>query len=168
MKLSSKDRESIVNTIMQGDANYADLGRKYGVSREYVRQLAYQAGVTGREQRADRREDWLSEEAESLVEDREYYVPPRWSERRYTRAQFEWWLGINDPELLKRWDAAQKLPISNSGHATPDNQRCTECGVWKPWDKFYSDLSRIYGKSSRCQLCAKDQAREAYHLGRQS
>ncbi len=168
MKLSSAAREAIVNRVMQGDVNYADLGRKHGVSREYIRQLAYQAGVTGREQRAERREDRLSEEAEMLVEDREQYVPPRWGERVYTREQFEEYLAENDPDLLHRWNDAQTLPLSTSGHATPDHQRCTDCKVWKPWDEFYDDASRIYGRSSRCAECAREQARASYHAGRES
>ncbi len=168
MSLSSKAKEAIVNRIMQGDANYAELGRKHGVSREYIRQLAYQAGVTGREQRAERRDGRLSEEAESLVYDREMYVPPRWSERIYTRQQFEAFLEENDSALLARWRKAQALPISRSGHAHPNGQRCTDCEQWKRWDEFYLDSSRIYGRSSRCQECARAQAKEAYHAGRES
>lgn len=168
MKLSTAAREAIVNRIMQGNANYAELGRKHGVSREYIRQLANLAGVTGRAQRAERIEAAISDEALLLVEDREQYVPPRWGERIYTRAQFEWWLHQNDHELLKRWESAQTLPLSRSGHATPFNQRCTDCKLWKQWGEFYADSSRIYGSSSRCQECAREQAREAYQLGRES
>lgn len=162
MPLSSADREAIIRAVFTSQLTFAELGRKHGVSREYIRQLAQEAGTTGKELRDERREDALSAEAELLVEDREYYIPPRWSERTYTRVQFETFLGLNDAGLLIRWQAAQALPLSRSGHATPNNQRCPDCEVWKEWDDFYSDTSRVYGRSSRCRLCAKDQAKAAY------
>ena len=164
MALSSADRRRIHTALDSGKDSFAEIGRRYGVSREYIRQLANEEGITGQDRRRDIRHAVISLEAEFLVEDREQYVPPRWSERVYTRAQFELWLGINDKPLLKRWKAAQKLPLSRSGHASPTNQRCTDCGLWLPWSEFYSDTSRVYGKSSRCQDCAKIQARASYAI----
>ncbi len=162
MSLTDSQRSAIIRAVFTSQLTFAALGRKYGVSREYIRQLAQEAGTTGKGIREERRADALASEAELLVEDRESYVPPRWSERIYTRAQFERFLELNDTGLLIRWQAAQALPLSRSGHANPNGQRCTDCEVWKSWDEFYSDTSRVYGKSSRCQECARDQAKAAY------
>lgn len=166
MSLSSAQRRGIIKSVLTNQHTFADLGRKYGVSREYIRQLANDAGTTGRELRSEKLEDALSAEAEDLVVDRESWVPPRWASRIYTRAQFEAFLKKYDKGLLKRWKAAQALPLSRSGHAHPETQRCTDCKLWKPWEAFYSDTSRVYGKSSRCQDCAKTQAREQYEKGK--
>ncbi len=166
MSLTSKQRDAIIAAVLTNQHTFAALGRKYGVSREYIRQLANDAGTTGRELRQEKMEDALSAEAEYLVEDRESWVPPRWAGRIYTRVQFEAFLKKYDKGLLRRWKAAQSLPISRSGHANPNGQLCTDCEVWKGWDDFYSDTSRTYGKSSRCQDCARDQARGQYQKGK--
>ncbi len=168
MSLSSQARKTIILEVMAGPVSFADLGRRYGVSREYIRQLAGTAGITGREMRREKRDNAMRAEAEFLVEDRERYVPPRWGQRIYSRAQFEAFLAETDHALLARWLKAQELPISRSGHANPDNQMCSDCHLWKGWDEFYLDASRTFGRSSRCAECAKIQTREAYRAGRDS
>lgn len=161
MSLSEKDRAAIIAEALTGLTTFAAIGRRFGVSREYIRQLAAEEGIIRRVQTAERRADKISEDVLAIIADREQWVPARWAKRPYTKAQFLEWLMSHDEKLHQRWRDADELPTSRSGRANPDEQQCIDCDEWFPWHRFYPDKSRPFKKSARCKECARAQAKEA-------
>lgn len=161
MSLSEKERAAIIDEALVGLTTFAAIGRRFGVSREYIRQLAAEEGIIRKVQTAERRADRISEDALSIIADREQYVPARWAKRPYTKQQFLAFLMTHDRKLYERWLDADELPISRSGRANPDEQQCVDCDNWYPWSGFYPDRSRSFNRSARCMECAKAQAKEA-------
>ena len=152
-RIDERDREVIAGRVQAGET-LQSIAEDYDFTREWIRQIALSAGVVASEVRADRKTGFLAGEADDLVADRERWVPPRFSKRAYTQGEFEAFIARYRHDLLDRWRVAQKLPISRSGHANPEGQRCAECHAWKSWDQFYKDASRPYGFDSRCSVCS--------------
>ena len=156
MTLTETQQREVVDRVLAGES-MASIGRDVGLSRERVRQLALAAGVAGRRVRLSRREQRIRDAALEIIEGRENWVPARFRGRGFKQPQFEAFLETELPELYSRWIAADQLPVSNSGHANPTQQRCIDCHQWKPWVSFYGDKRATFGKSLRCIKCAKGQ-----------
>lgn len=158
-RIDERDREAIASRVQAGETLQA-IADDYEFTREWIRQIALSAGVVPSTVRAERKDMALASDAEGIVEDREEWVPPRFSKRPYTQGEFEAFLANYRPLLLTRWRAAQELPISRSGHARPLAQRCALCHEWKAWDLFYKDSSRPFGFSALCAACSLAKVRE--------
>lgn len=43
-----------------------------------------------------------------------------------------------------------------------DGRHCLECGIWKPWDRFYAYRDGTNGKRPRCIECSREVGRRDY------
>lgn len=152
-------KQELVDRVLGGESMQS-VALDLGMSRERVRQIALEFGVTGTSVRAFKKKRQIEADAAEIITLRKRWVPPRFSKRPYTQAEFEAHLKMSDPGLYAEWIEAEQLPLSKSGHADPNGQRCSDCHQWQGWDRFYSDKSRRYGKSSRCVDCARKNADE--------
>jgi Sigma-70, region 4. len=157
--MDDKEKQALVDRVLDGETMQS-VALDLGISRERVRQIALEFGVTGASVRILRRNRQIEVDAPEIITLRGHWVPPRFVKRPYTQSQFEEHLKVSDPGLYAEWIEADQLPLSKSGHADPHGQRCSDCHQWQGWDRFYSDKSRRYGKSSRCVDCAKKNADE--------
>lgn len=157
--MDDKQKQFLVDRVKAGESMQA-VAYEHGISRERVRQICLEFGVTGASVRVDRRNAAIEADAPGIIGRRQQWIPARFSKRPYTQAQFEEHLAAWNIDLYTAWREADKLPVSKTGHADPQGQRCSDCHQWQAWDRFYGDRSRPYGKSSRCIPCAKKNADE--------
>lgn len=140
------------------------VARSESVSRETVRRRIAVLGVTPRAARTALRGRMIDAAAPLIVAERERWVPARFSERPFSREEFERRLELSDPALLLRWRAAQSLPVSYSGAASPDGRTCLVCGERLPWSEFYANASSPTGHASSCKECAAAEVRRYQEL----
>jgi len=155
-KIDKKQHAVIAMRIANGETLQA-VATDLGVTRERVRQIARDADVHPRRMHTEARNALIESQAEKLITDREWWIPSRFSERGYTKKQFLEWLTENRPDLLDRFERAQKLPLSPSGSADPSGRLCLMCKKRKPWDEFYKDHNAINGHSQKCIPCAREE-----------
>jgi hypothetical protein len=156
-KIDKAEHETIAARVKRGD-KLRLIGDDYGVSRERIRQIAADAGVTARRVFKKDLNERISEDAVQIIEDRENWIPARFSTRGFTRKQFELFLIDHNRPLYDRWYYATLLPSSSTGVATPNGRKCVTCHLRKPWSEFYSSKHGINGKSQRCVPCTKEMA----------
>ena len=153
-----KDKHAvIVARVMRGD-KLSTIGDDYGVSRERIRQIAADGGVTARSVRRAALNERIQDAALQIIEDRESWIPARFSKRDFTRKQFEVFLIDHNSSLYDRWYYAELLPSSSTGVANPNGRKCVTCHLRKPWSEFYSSKHGINDKSQRCIPCTKTMA----------
>lgn len=156
-KIEKSKHGSIAARVSRGD-KLQDIGDDYGVSRERIRQIAQDEGVTAKLVAQKKLNALIQDEALQIIVDRENWIPPRFATRSFTRKQFELYLIDHNRLLYDRWYYATQLPTSSSGVATPNGRKCVTCHIRKPWSEFYSSTQGINGKAQRCIPCTKEMA----------
>jgi len=150
-----KSKHTLIASRVSGGETLQSIADDLGVTRERIRQIARHCGVVPSRITRDTRDELIKAQADQIVKDREWWIPSRFSERGFTRAQFEEWLFEHDGLLLARWVSAQDLPTSTTGVANPNQRRCVMCHEWKPWSEFYNDRHGVNGKAQKCADCSR-------------
>jgi hypothetical protein len=162
-KIDKSKHETIGARVKRGD-RLQTIGDDYGVSRERIRQIAKEQGAVPNEITIEKRNLLIADVALEIIEEREQWIPSKFSERGFTRKQFESFLEGHNPKMLERWKFADTLPISSTGVADPNGRVCTTCRVRKPWGEYYHSKVGINGKAIRCAQCTRDMVDHYYQM----